>query len=122
MGMRFNLKADDAGLKEDLCGQIVGGWGSASPRPWRGMRYPEGRPSINSVAYVWSRAPDIVDAFERGVPIVARNHRFLAVPTKDAGREHTPSSRSRPVRVSGSRIQLRNYHGIEEENRAGLAS
>jgi hypothetical protein len=58
-------------------------------KTWRGKRFPESRPSINSVAYVWTRAPDIVNAFERGVPIIARNRRFLAVPTKDAGVSHT---------------------------------
>jgi hypothetical protein len=112
--MRFNFKADDlgavlkrayddgevavskamtevqAGLKDDLRGQVVGaGMGQRLAKTWRGTRYPEGRPSINSMAYVWSRAPDIVDAFERGVPIVARNRRFLAVPTKEAGVNHS---------------------------------
>jgi hypothetical protein len=112
--MRFALKADDlgavlkraydygeitvsgamnevqAGLKDELRGQVIGaGMGQRLAKTWRGKRYPEGRPSINSVAYVWSRAPDIVDAFERGVPIVARNRRFLALPTKDAGVSHT---------------------------------
>jgi hypothetical protein len=79
-----------ASLKDDLRGQVVGaGMGQRLAKTWRGTRYPEGRPSINSVAYVWSRAPDIVDAFERGAPIVARNRRFLAVPTKNAGVSHT---------------------------------
>jgi hypothetical protein len=112
--MRFNLKADDlgavlkrayddgevavseamnevqAGLKDELRGQVVGaGMGQRLAKTWRGKRYPESGASINSVAYVWSRAPDIVDAFERGVSIVARNRRFLAVPTKDAGVSHT---------------------------------
>jgi hypothetical protein len=78
------------GLKDELRSQVVGaGMDQRLAKTWRGTRYPEGRPSINSVAYVWSRAPDIVDAFERGVPIVARNRRFLAVPTKNAGVSHT---------------------------------
>jgi hypothetical protein len=112
--MRFSLKADDlgavlkrayddgqvavseamnevqAGLKDELRGQVVGvGMGQRLAKTWRGKRYPESGASINSVAYVWSRAPDIVDAFERGVPIIARNRRFLAVPTTDAGVSHT---------------------------------
>lgn len=112
--MRFSFKADDprnvlkrvyddteqavsaamndvqAGLKDELRGQVVeAGMGARLAKTWRGKRFPESRPSINSAAYVWTRAPDIVDAFERGVPIVARNRRFLAVPTKDAGVSHT---------------------------------
>jgi hypothetical protein len=79
-----------AGLKDELRQQVVeAGMGARLAKTWRGKRFPESRPSINSAAYVWSRAPDIVDAFERGVPIVARNRRFLAVPTKDAGVSHT---------------------------------
>lgn len=112
--MRFSFKADDlgavlkrayddgeiavsgamtevqAGLKDELRSQVVSaGMGQRLAKTWRGKRFPESGASINSVAYVWSRAPDIVDAFERGVPIVARNKRFLAVPTRDAGVNHT---------------------------------
>ena len=112
--MRFSFKADDlsavlkrayddgeravsegmnevqAGLRDELRGQVVSaGMGQRLSKTWRGKRFPESGASINSVAYVWSRAPDIVDAFERGVPIIARNRRFLAVPTRDAGVSHT---------------------------------
>jgi hypothetical protein len=78
------------GLKDELREQIVeAGMGARLAKTWRGKRFPESQPSINSAAYVWSRAPNIVDAFERGVPIIARNRRFLAVPTRDAGVSHT---------------------------------
>jgi hypothetical protein len=112
--MRFSFKVDDprsvlqrayddteqavsaamtdvqAGLKDELREQVVeAGMGARLAKTWRGKRFPESRPSINAAAYVWTRAPDIVDAFERGVPIVARNRRFLAVPTKDAGVSHS---------------------------------
>lgn len=112
--MRFTLKADDlgavlkrayddtqmsvseamddvqAGLKDELRGQVVdAGMGSRLANTWRGTRYPKGRPSIDSAAFVWSRAPDIVTAFELGVPIVARDRKYLAIPTKDAGVSHT---------------------------------
>ncbi len=118
--MRLSLKADDfgavlkrayddteqavaaamsdvqAGLKDELRGQVVeAGMGVRLAKTWRGKRFPESRPSINSAACVWTRAPDIVDAFERGVPIVARNRRFLAVPTKDAGVSHTMAKNKR---------------------------
>jgi hypothetical protein len=112
--VRFSFKADDpaailrqafddtemavsdamdevqAGLRDELRGQVAAaGMGQRLANTWRGKRYPEGRPSMNSAAYVWSRAPDIVDAFERGVPILARNKRYLAVPTKNAGVSQT---------------------------------
>ncbi|MGH8262329.1 MAG: DUF6441 family protein [Steroidobacteraceae bacterium] len=93
--MRFSFKADDprgvlkrayddteqavsaamndvqAGLKDELREQVVAaGMGARLAKTWRGKRFPESRPSINAAAYVWTRAPDIVDAFERGVPII----------------------------------------------------
>jgi hypothetical protein len=84
------------GLKDELREQAVSaGMGARLAKTWRGKRFPESQPSINSVAYVWTRAPDIVDAFERGVPIIARNRRFLAVPTKDAGVSHTTAKNKR---------------------------
>jgi hypothetical protein len=79
-----------AGLRDELRGQVVSaGMGQRLSKTWRGKRFPESGASINSVVYVWSRAPNIVDAFERGVPIIARKNRFLAVPTRDAGVSHT---------------------------------
>lgn len=105
--MRFDFKVDDlkgvlkrayndvelavtdamndvaAGLKDDLRQQVVSsGLGKRLANTWRGKRYPEGRPSAGSAAYVWSRAPDIIDAYERGPLIRTVNGRkYLAIPT-----------------------------------------
>ena len=92
--MRFELKADDigavlkgtgndveravtaamddvtAGLKGELREQITGaGLGTRLANTWRGKRYPESGQSADAVAFVWSKAPAIIDAFERGVTI-----------------------------------------------------
>jgi hypothetical protein len=80
----------EAGLKDELREQIVAaGMSSRLAKTWRGKRFPEGRPSINATAFVWSRAADIVDAFDKGVPIVARQRKYLAIPTPDAGVRQT---------------------------------
>lgn len=105
--MRFELKADDpgavlqqavtdvetsvtdamnevtSGLKTDLRQQVTGaGLGQRLARTWRGKRFPEHRPSMNSAAYVWSKAPDIIDGFERGPTIRTVNGgKYLAIPT-----------------------------------------
>lgn len=107
--MRFDFKADDlkgvmkrayddaelsvtdamndvaAGLKGELREQVVGaGLGRRLANTWRSKRFPETRPSINSAAFVWSKAPDIIDAFERGPTIVPVNGRkYLAIPTEN---------------------------------------
>lgn len=105
--MRFNLAMDDLkgvlnravedgehavtsaidevseGLKTELREQVTSaGLGQRLANTWRGKRFPEAQPSINSAAFVWSKAPDIIDAYERGPTIVPVNGRkYLAIPT-----------------------------------------
>ena len=105
--MRFEFKADDlkdvvkhvhddvelsvtgamndvtVGLKTELREQVAGaGLSQRLANTWRGKRFPEAQPSINSAAFVWSKAPDIIDAYERGPTIVPVNGRkYLAIPT-----------------------------------------
>lgn len=105
--MRFDLRVDDfktelkrsfdyvelsvtdamndvaTGLKDELREQVVGaGLGRRLANTWRAKRFPEGSPSANAAAFVWSKAPDIIDAYERGPTIVPVNGRkYLAIPT-----------------------------------------
>ncbi len=108
--MRFELKADDigsalkgtssdveravtaamddvtTGLKGELREQITGaGLGMQLANTWRGKRYPESGQSADAVAFVWSKAPVIIDAFERGVTIRSAQGFWLAIPTPAAG-------------------------------------
>lgn len=54
---------------------------------WRGKLYPAtDEPTLSPAYVVYSKAPKIVDAFERGATIVPRHGRFLAIPTKETGR------------------------------------
>ncbi|MFN7224467.1 MAG: DUF6441 family protein [Paracoccaceae bacterium] len=48
--------------------------------------FPKGQPSPNAAALVWSKAPEIVGAHERGALIRSQNGFFLAIPTEAAGR------------------------------------
>lgn len=48
--------------------------------------FPEGQPSPNAAALVWTKAPDIIGAHEKGVVIRSRDGFFLAIPTPAAGR------------------------------------
>jgi hypothetical protein len=52
----------------------------------RGKTFPEVGESAEAAAYVWSRAPKIVDAFDRGVVIRSARGLFLAIPTAAAGK------------------------------------
>jgi hypothetical protein len=108
--MRFDLKADDigsvlkvtvsdveravteamdditVGLKAELRDQVAGaGLGSRLANTWRGKRYPERGRSADAAAFVWSKAPFIIDAFERGLTIRSKKGFWLAIPTPAAG-------------------------------------
>ena len=58
------------GLKQDLREDVVAaGLGERLSRTWRGKTFPEVGESAEAAAYVWSRAPKVVDAYDRGVVI-----------------------------------------------------
>lgn len=48
--------------------------------------YPRNEPSMNAASLVWTRAPKIVDAFDRGALIRSKDGFWLAIPTAAAGR------------------------------------
>lgn len=108
--MRFELKAEDidavlkgaitdveravtsamddvtVGLKTELREQVTrSGLGARLANTWRGKRYPASGLSADAAAFVWSRAPNIIDAFERGVTIRSQRGFWLAIPTSAAG-------------------------------------
>lgn len=47
--------------------------------------YPKGQPSPNAAALIWSKAPEIIGANERGALIKSSKGLFLAVPLPGAG-------------------------------------
>jgi hypothetical protein len=74
------------GLKNDLRADVTGaGLGQRLANTWRGRTFPESGASIEAAAFVWSKAPNIVDAFDRGVTIRSRDGFWLAIPTPAAG-------------------------------------
>ena len=84
------------GLKLDLRGDVVAaGLGERLSRTWRGKTFPEVGESAEAAAYVWSRAPKIVDAFDRGVVIRSARGLFLAIPTAAAGNSGRSAAGSR---------------------------
>ena len=84
------------GLKLDLREDVVAaGLGERLSRTWRGKTFPEVGESAEAAAYVWSRAPKIVDAFNRGVVIRSARGLFLAIPTAAAGKSGRGAAGSR---------------------------
>ena len=62
------------------------GMGQRLANTWRGEVYPKGQLSISAAGLVFSRAPKIVSAHDRGVTIRSKDGFWLAIPLPAAGR------------------------------------
>lgn len=96
----ISLAMGDAGdgLLQDLREDVRrSGLGARLSNTWRLNLYPErGRPSLDPAAFIFSKAPKLIDVYMRGAVIVPVNgQRRLAIPTnnvpmKGRGRRMTP--------------------------------
>ncbi|WP_299558717.1 DUF6441 family protein [uncultured Sulfitobacter sp.] len=72
-------------LKDDLRADVVqAGLGRRLSRSWRLNRYPEYGYSLGAAATVSTKAPKLIDAFERGATIRSADGFWLAIPTDAA--------------------------------------
>lgn len=79
--------------RDELRRQTVSsGLGARMANTWTARAYPAGeKNSINPAGFIWSRAPDIIDAFVRGAVIRPVNgSKFLWIPT-----DNVPAERGR---------------------------
>jgi len=81
------MKAAGAELKQDWREQIIrAGLGHRLPRTIRNKTYPTNGDSINAAAFIWSNAPEILNAHDRGALIRSKSGFWLAIPTEAAGK------------------------------------
>jgi uncharacterized protein DUF6441 len=74
-------------LKGDWRGQITGaGLGQRLARSIRNKTYPERGESLGAAAFIWSKAPKIIRAHDRGMLIRSKRGFYLAIPTEAAGK------------------------------------
>ena len=75
------------GLKSAWRAQITGaGLGQRLANTIRNQTYPKAGVSLNAAALVWSQAPVIIGAHEKGALIRGRNGLWLAIPLPAAGK------------------------------------
>ncbi|HEY4112862.1 MAG TPA: DUF6441 family protein [Rhizomicrobium sp.] len=93
------------GLKLELRAQVeAAGLGARVANTWQGRRYPSTAASINAAAYVWSKAPAIIDAFDRGPVIHTVNgRRYLAIPWPNVPR--TAGARGGGGRMTPAQVE-----------------
>jgi Family of unknown function (DUF6441) len=87
----------DAGrsLRTELRRQVTGaGLGQRLANSWRDSHYPNQR--LDAASLVYTRAPQIIRAFDEGAVIRSRRGRFLAIPTENAPRKGTDGRRIKP--------------------------
>lgn len=84
VAVRAGVAEATEGLKTAWRRQVTGaGMGQRLANTIRGQVWPR-RPSTGAAGLVWTRAPVIVDAHDRGVTIRSANGFWLAIPTRIA--------------------------------------
>lgn len=74
-------------IKADWRGQIVdAGLGNRLANTVRAQAYPQGEHSLNAAALIWTKAPVVVAAHDKGALIQSANGFWLAIPLEAAGR------------------------------------
>lgn len=76
-----------AEVKADWRGQVQrAGLGRRLSNAIRGEAYPKGDVSMGAAALIWTKAPKIIGAFEKGAVIRSASGFWLAIPTDAAGK------------------------------------
>ena len=83
------------GLKTELRRQVASaGLGQRLANSWRDRHYPNQR--LDAASLVYTKAPQIIRAFDEGTLIRNKRGRFLAIPTENAPRKGTDGKRISP--------------------------
>src|ERR671918_2696849 len=88
-------KAAGQGLKTELRRQVASaGLGQRLANSWQDRHYPNQR--LDAASPVYTKAPQIIRAFDEGAVIRSKRGRFLAIPTESAPRKGTDGKRIKP--------------------------
>jgi hypothetical protein len=95
------------GLKTELRRQVTSaGLGQRLANSWRDRHYPNQK--VDAASLVWTKAPQIIRAFDEGAVIRSQRGRFLAIPTENAPRKGVGGRRISPSTFPEHRLgQLR---------------
>ena len=86
------------GLRTELRRQVTSaGLGQRLANSWRDKHYPNQK--LDAASLVYTKAPQIIRAFDEGAVIRSRRGRFLAIPTENAPRKGTDGMRLRQVAI-----------------------
>jgi Family of unknown function (DUF6441) len=84
------------GLRTELRRQVTSaGLGQRLANSWRDRHYPNQK--LDATSLIYTKAPQIIRAFDEGAVIRSRGGRFLAIPTENAPKKGTDGRRIRPA-------------------------
>jgi Family of unknown function (DUF6441) len=82
------------GLRAELRRQVTSaGLGQRLANSWRDRHYPNQQ--LDAASLVYTKAPQIIRAFDEGAVVRSKRGRFLAIPTENAPRKGTDGKRIR---------------------------
>jgi hypothetical protein len=88
-------QAGGQGLKSELRRQVASaGLGQRLANSWRDKHYPN--QGLDAASLVYTKAPQIIRAFDQGAVVRSKRGRFLAIPTENAPRRGTDGRRISP--------------------------
>ena len=92
------------GLKTELRRQVASaGLSQRLANSWRDKHYPNQK--LDAASLVYTKAPQIIRAFDEGAVIRSRARPLLAIPTENAPRKGTDGSRMRPTTFPEHRLR-----------------
>ena len=90
------VKEVTIGIQADLRQQVVSaGLSDRVAKSWRAKFYPSGK-SIKAAGFIYTKAPNIIYAFNYGAVIKSSKGAFLAIPTASAPKRGTDGKRINP--------------------------
>lgn len=112
------VRAETARLQNELRVQATQAFPASRnvANAWRARVFPRTGESMSAAGLVWTKVPNIVDAFERGEMIRAKNSRFLAIPTatnRQGGRRGAKPRVTPAQMVASGQAFLRPLRGRE---------
>jgi hypothetical protein len=96
------------GLKTELRRQVASaGLGQRLANSWRDKHYPNRK--LDAASLVYTKAPQIIRAFDEGAVTRSKRGRFLAIPTENAPRKGTDGKRISPSTFPEHRFGPRRF-------------
>jgi hypothetical protein len=124
--VKGGVKRAIAGATVELQAQLraetqAAGLGQGIANAWRLRVYPEARDSTNAAGLVWSRAPRVIDAANRGAVITGKTGNWLAIPLPAAGKAYR-GKRITPLEWERQRNLKLRYVYLRGRNKALLVA